>query len=291
MSKLKALTEFKHLFMIILIFVLFNQACVDESSDDFQSNEYFTPFMPLEPSAQSPLENECERVCDNAGFCLDASPDDIETCVDECVLASLPPEQMACLQSAQCENIFLCVPQSINFGVEAVIIGPTKIDGASWDAGGSVSGEDVSSLLNLLGSIPSLQVLRDVAQINVVNELISRASNLILGTLAKPDPVACVTLELGGVAGPEVCSVATDNNYYGQIGIRTTQPIQLDRNTLLRVRLYDQDLRSHDPIGNVTIPATVLFDASLVSSSVWLKISDETQRQALLLQISVQPVF
>lgn len=147
-------------------------------------------------------------------------------------------------------------------------------DGETWDGFGSVSAEVFTALASLYN--PTLGEVVDV----LADEL---------DYYDAPDPFGEASLNVGDGYDDEVDLIPEDEDVYEVAwdGPPTFEAVELDGDTRIRVKLWDEDISEHDTIGTAVVEEEDLREAYVQGDVYDVWVGEQTDMQLLFVSVEV----
>jgi len=178
-------------------------------------------------------------------------------------------------------------PIYVNFTILSAVIAPTKINGKSWDAGGTsskgASGIGVISEMLMAGSgVPATSVISALSEVAAKG----KAAPDVVGYVQQTGPT---TRNLAKIAGiPMALSTRenrTKDSYIPRFSTGYSGwPVFPD--TRFQIQLSDLDLMDHDHIGVVELNYEHILSVIEEGKPKWINVADQSMNQLLYILVT-----
>lgn len=181
---------------------------------------------------------------------------------------------------------FAVEPLRIDFEILSALIGPTKVNGASWDSPKGIDNASASLLSEML--MPGSGV--------AASAVISTVSNVAAKGAAAPDVIGYIrqksttTRQLAKIAGTPLALAIrrqkTQDSYTPRF-YASYQGWPIYEDARFQIQLWDADVSFDDQIATVELTYDDIQEALEAGKPTWINVADQSLRQLLYVQISV----
>jgi hypothetical protein len=172
-------------------------------------------------------------------------------------------------------------PTYVNIEILSVLLGPSKSDGTSWDASGTVPSsvtDGLAAVLRLPGT----------------GEILNFMASAAVQALSKPDPIGTAQIDVStGFDAKLDRELANDTNNTEDT-FEPTWPgnpgwssVMFSTDLKVRVKIKDADLVEDDDVGVATLVGSDIYQAWLDGRTYWVRVDEQTNRQLLAVAIQV----
>lgn len=181
------------------------------------------------------------------------------------------------------------MPKRYNVQITGAMVAPSMTNGDQWDGSGTIDPAEKQKFLDALGKVPTYGAYLELAAI---------VADAVNAGTAAPDPYGYAELAQSGTYQSDLrFSFFADVNSNLEDTYVPNFPLpngwtdlKIDEGTRVRVTLLDEDLVNDDPIGVAEISSSELLAAASEGKVHHVRVDDQTQRQLVYIDVSVQTI-